>query len=43
MWIACELIVAATTGNPCSGPHITTPGRMASATVVLASAERRSV
>ena len=43
MWIACEAIVAATTGNRCSPPHITTPGRMASATRVLASDERRSV
>ena len=43
VWIECEAIVAATTGNRCSAPHITTPGRMASLTVVWASEERRSV
>ena len=42
-WIACEAIVAATTGNRCSAPHITTPGLMASATVVWASDDGRSV
>ena len=40
VWIACEAIVAATTGKRCSAPHITTPGCMASATVLWVSDER---
>ena len=43
VWIECAAMVAATRANRCSGPHVTTPGRMASATVVWMSEESRSV
>ena len=33
MWIAYEAIVAATKGNRCSAPHITTPVRIAAETL----------
>ena len=43
VWISRAAIVAATTGRRISAPHVTTRGCIASATIVWASAERRSV
>ena len=43
VWISCEAIVPATTRSRCPPSHVTTPGRMASATVVWASEEREPV